>query len=362
VVRDRYFDNAATTPLDPRVLQEMMPFLEDGFGNAHSIHAHGQRAIAAVEQARERVAMLLGAEDPAQVTFTSGATEANNWVLANFSEGAVGPFEHSAILEPARRSGLQILANCGVQICPPDSPLPFLSVMSANNELGTLWHPQQFRASAEVLHSDMTQSVGKLPTDLEGIDYASLSAHKFYGPKGIGALYTAEQPLPPLLVGGDQENGLRAGTLNVSAIVGLGAAAAVALDTMEEDARHALEMRAAVVEGLEGVADWRVNGGEEVSPYVLSISFLGIEGESLVVELDRAGYAISSGAACSSRSAEPSHVLTSLGLDPEWLRGTVRVSFGRFNTLHASEELARVLLTSVEKLRTMGRRAGKRAT
>lgn len=349
----RYFDNAATTPLDPRVREEMLPYLGADFGNASSIHAFGMSAHAGVERARARLASLIGAEDPSQIVFTSGATESNNWVLRSFSGGLVSPFEHSAVREPAIRLGYGTLANTELTLLPPVERVALLSVMSVNNEIGTQWSATEFRPYAEKLHSDLTQGVGKLPTDLTGLDYASLSAHKFYGPKGVGALYTADDPLPPFLLGGEQEQGLRAGTSNVAAIVGLGAAAAICEDEAEEDRKNAERRRQIVVDLLQTVSDWQINGGPKASPFVLSLCFRGLEGETLVIEADRAGYAISSGAACSSRSTEPSHVLTALGLEPEWRRGTIRISFGRFNEDETTESLAKSLRLSVEKLRTM---------
>jgi cysteine desulfurase len=354
-LRARYFDNAATTPVDPRVVREMLPYLEGDFGNANSLHGFGRKAHAAVDLARERVAVLIGAEDPAQVTFTSGATEANNWVLASFLEGAVGPFEHSSVAEPAARLGIAVLENAGERICPPGSRLDLVSVMSVNNETGHRWDARTLRPWAERVHSDLTQSIGKLPEELQGLDYASFSAHKMYGPKGIGGLYTAEEPLPPLLAGGGQEQGLRAGTLNVPGIVGLGAAAAVALDEREQDEAHARELRGIVLDELKDLSGLRVNGGEDASPYILSLSFLGVEGETLLVDADTAGYAISAGAACSSESTEPSRVLVALGLEPEWLRGTVRVSFGRFNDRDSAAGLARTLRESAQKLRKLAK-------
>lgn len=349
----RYFDNAATTPLDPRVRAEVLPYLENDFGNASSIHAFGMSAHAGIERARERLAALIGAEDPSQIIFTSGATESNNWVLRSFPGGLVSPFEHSAIREPAIRLGYGTLANTELTLHAPTEPVALISVMSVNNEIGAQWSAAEFRPWASKIHSDLTQSVGKLPTDVTDLDYASLSAHKLYGPKGAGALWFADDPLPPFLLGGEQENGLRAGTSNVAGIVGLGAAAAIAADEWEKDREDAERRRAIVVDSLQSVSDWQVNGGPKASPYVLSLSFRGLEGETLVIEADHAGYAISSGAACSSRSTEPSHVLTALGLEPEWRRGTIRISFGRFNEDETTESLAKSLRSSVEKLRTM---------
>ncbi len=192
-----------------------------------------------------------------------------------------------------------------------------------------------------------------MPVDLAGLAFASFSAHKFYGPKGIGGLYFRDVAPSTLLFGGEQEYGLRGGTLNVAAIVGMGLAAEIAAQEMESNLAFAEELRTVLLEGLSGCADWRTNGGSHVSPYILSLSFLGVEGETIVVETDRAGYAISSGAACSSHSTEPSHVLRALGIEEAWARGTVRISFGRFCSLESARNLASSLRQVVENLRKL---------
>lgn len=356
---DRYFDNAATSPIDPRVLQAMLPYLSDSCGNPNSIHSWGMQARDAVERAREQVAILIGADDPSQITFTSGATEANNWVLNAADEIVISPFEHSAMREPALAKGAKFLHNEGLDLVTqalrtPDSPSKALvSVMSVNNEIGTTWRPQDYVQESQLLHSDITQSVGKLPVDLTGLDFASFSAHKFYGPKGIGAFWSRNEPPPPLIRGGEQESGLRGGTLNVPAIVGMGAAAEIAAEGQSKDLSHAENLREILIDGLNGLADTQINGGSRTSPFIMSVSFQGLEGETLVLEMDRAGYAISAGAACSSRSTEPSHVLSALKMKPEWLRGTVRISFGRTNTKEATAALAKKMRTTVEMLRTL---------
>lgn len=350
---ENYFDNAATTPVDPRVLEAMLPFLGDNFGNANSLHNFGRRAHDAVEQARAQVAAAISADDPGQIVFTSGATEGNNWVLSRFAHGAVGPFEHSSVWETAKAEGFQILRNDGLQLCPPAGRVPLISVMSVNNELGSKLDAPSMRLYADVLHSDITQAAAKYETTLDQIDYATFSAHKFYGPKGIGALYMRDTPLTPMLHGGEHEHGLRAGTLNVAGIVGMGFAAALALENRDADSLHATNLGQIVLHELDGLSDFRVNGGNDRAPHILSISFLGVQGEALVVELDAAGFGISSGAACSSRSAEPSHVLTALGIPSEWLQGTVRTSFGRFNTTEAARALGLVLRKAVNSLRSL---------
>ena len=351
--RSRYFDNAATSPLDPRVLQEMLPYLGEDFGNANSIHSFGRKAHAAVDLAREQVAALIGAEDPSQITFTSGASESNNQVLAAFNRGSISPFEHSAVREPALRIGMTILSNDGLEVMAPEFPVELISQMMVNNETGTIWSPADLAALCDYLHSDITQAVGKIPINLDEISFASFSAHKFYGPKGVGALYSESLPPAPFILGGEQENGFRGGTLNVPGIVGMGAAAKIAIDEQPSDLIHAKELRELLVSDLKGLSDWQINGGPNVSPFILSISFHGIEGESIVIELDRMGFAISSGAACSSHSQEPSHVLSALNMSESWLRGTVRVSFGRGCSLDSTAVLSKSLRLAVEKLRSM---------
>lgn len=356
--RERYFDNAATTPLDPRVLEAMLPWLSEDFGNANSIHSPGLHAYAAVERAREKVAAAIGAEDPSEIVFTSGATEANNWVLAAFPGGWVSPVEHSSIWEQIGPRGL----SSGHEI--PETG--FVSMMAVNNETGGVYG----RPRAEKVHVDATQAIGKLPFSVEGADFVSFSAHKFHGPKGVGALFARGAEFPaPLLFGGEQESGYRAGTLNVPAIVGMGEAIEIAHSVCEGSMTRAMALEDAVREELEPLSDWHRNGngmdplrdatggfspGNLPSPFIVSLSFLGIEGETLVVEMDRRGYAISSGAACSSRSTEPSHVLTALGYPSEWLRGTIRISFGRFNGVDETVEMARTLRECVRSLRRLG--------
>lgn len=353
---ERYFDNAATTPVDPRVVAEMLPYFSEAFGNPNSIHEPGKRAMAAVELARERICELLNADDPSEVVFTSGATESNNWVLKEFQEvsGWVSPFEHSSLREPARLFGYQTLQNKDHRVYLPDEGQGLVSIISVNNETGAQYgFGGNVIASRLATHSDITQQVGKLPVDLSSLEYASFSAHKFYGPKGVGGLWIGVPHIKPLLHGGEHENGVRAGTLNVPGIVGMGAAAAIALQEADKNKRHAESLRALVLEEIEKTTDVQLNSPPNSSPYIVSLSFLGVEGETLVVELDRAGYSISSGAACSSRSTEPSHVLTALGLPIEWIRGTIRVSFGKYNTEEAAINLAKELRIAVEKLRTM---------
>lgn len=372
---ERYFDNAATSPLDPRVLEAMLPWMRDDFGNANSIHSLGLKARDAVERARAQVAEAIGAEDPSEIVFTSGATEANNWLLSAYPGAWVSPVEHSSIWEQVGPRGLRVLPYNNYEWVEDDLITPALdglvSLMQVNNETGGIF----VLPPAELLHTDATQAIGKTafrvrkgPSQIRAVDFVSFSAHKFHGPKGAGALYArdANHP-PPLLLGGEQESGHRAGTLNVPAIVGMGEAIRIAVDSEQQQATHVSNLGSIVKEQLEPITDWHQNGrgfppgvtpsdcfssGLGPSPFILSISFLGIQGETLVIELDRLGFAISSGAACSSRSTEPSHVLTAMGYPIEWIRGTIRISFGRFNTEAAAADLGRALAQTVMRLRS----------
>ncbi len=350
---ERYFDHAATTPVDPRVAEAMAPYLGEACGNAHSAHSLGRQARDAVERAREQVALLIGAEDPHQIVFTSGATEANNQVLSAYADSglAISPFEHSSVRDPASFHGCQTLRNDGWNLTLDNEP-SLLTVMTVNNETGVVLSAPD-RASGTALLRDVTQHVGKLPLDLRGIDYATFSAHKLYGPKGVGALYTASGLIAPLLLGGGQEDDRRSGTLNVPGIVGFGAAAQIAAERMQEDEAQATELRASVLAELSGLSDWRENRHAMQSPYILSLSFLGLEAQSVLEAVDVRGYAVSGGAACSSKSIEPSHVLTAFGLEPEWLRGTIRISFGRSNTIDSAHGLASALVEGVETARKL---------
>jgi cysteine desulfurase len=207
--------------------------LEKGFGNAHSIHEAGQSARWLVEQAREHLAVLIGAEDSSEIVFTSGATESNNWVLSAFSHIAISPFEHSSIREPAVAAGAKILKNESYQLSPLSAAIELMSVMSVNNETGAILEVPEVLPETR-LHRDITQQVGKMPTQLDAVDFASFSAHKFGALKGVGALYVRNGvAIEPLLLGGGQEQGRRAGTLNVPGIVALGQAAAIALGEIE---------------------------------------------------------------------------------------------------------------------------------
>lgn len=353
-----YFDNAASTPVDPRVLKEMLPFLAEACGNAHSIHSFGMRARAAVEDARDRVAAFLGAEDAEEIVFTSGATESNVWVLNAFDRLAIGPFEHPSVAQTGRCRGAEVLTTCCQVVHPPTAPCDLLSLMWVNNETGIVLDVEAASAWAPKIHTDLTQAAGKVPFSLEKVHYASISAHKLYGPKGTGALYAKGGcDLHALITGGGQEEGKRSGTLNVPGIVGLGAAAAIARDEQAHDFDRATELRAIVLEEIAPLSDVRINECAGNSPFILNVCFLGLVGESLVVELDSRGFAISAASACKSSSHGSSGVLKALGVPEEWARGAVRISFGRHNTRESARALGFALRRCVADLREMATHA-----
>src|SRR5450432_2396873 len=357
-----YLDYNATTPVEPVVLDAMLPYFSGDFGNASSIHTFGQKARSAVETARESVAALIGAR-PQEIVFTSGGTEADNHAIFGIVEAASGPakhvittcIEHEAVLNacqalekrgtsvtylPVDREGLIDLVELrSVLTARPETVL--LTVMHANNELGTvqpLAEIGQIAADADVFfHTDAVQSVGKLPIDVNAqkIDLLSLSGHKIYAPKGIGALYIrGGTRLRQLLYGCHHQRGFRPGTENVAGIVGLGKAAQMAKSSLAEDAVRVSKLRDTLEQGLlERVPDSYVNaGGAPRTPNTSNITFPGIEGEALVISLDLKGLACSTGAACSSGAVEPSHVLTAIGLSADEARASLRFSLGRHTT------------------------------
>ena len=380
-----YLDYHATTPADPRVVEAMAPYFTDRFGNAASRHhPFGWAARDAVEAARRQVARLIGA-DPREICFTSGATESNNLALKGAAAGAAGrplhvvtvATEHRAVLDPCRR-----LVEGGARVTEvepnPDglvSPAAIeraltadtvlVSVMLANNEIGVLQPIPAIaaltRARGILLHSDAAQAVGRVPVDVValGVDLLSLTAHKLYGPKGVGALYVRRRrprvPLAPLIDGGGHERGLRSGTLNVPGIVGFGAAAEICRTELAPEAVRIGGLRnrllAALGDRLDGVT---VNGSlEQRLPHNLNVSFAGIEGESLLVGLD--DVAVSSGAACSSASPslEPSHVLRAIGIPDELARASLRFGLGRWTSAEEIDYAADKVSSLVTRLRQL---------
>ena len=386
-MRRVYLDNNATTPLAPEAFEAMKPFLLDDFGNASSIHAYGQKARAAVEQARERLAGLLNAR-PNEIVFTSGGTEADNAALLGMVENARSEskhvvttvIEHTAVLHTARALEKRGVRVTYVRVGPggvvepadieralrPDTVL--ISVMHVNNELGTIQPLEEIGRIARehdiYFHTDAVQAVGKVPVDVEklGVDLLSLSAHKLHGPKGIGALYIRRGTiLKPLLHGGHDERDRRPGTENVPGIVGLGMAAELARGQLETEGVRVAALRDRLEAGiLQRVPGVRVNGdrGRRL-PTTANLCFDTVEGEALVIALDLKGVACSTGAACSSGSVEPSHVLVAIGRSPEEARSSVRFSLGRFTTDDDIDCTLEVLPAVVERFRSVTPHANK---
>lgn len=336
--------------MDPRVFEAMRPWLTESFGNPHSAHSWGAAAREAVEAARVHAAALVGAEDPSEIVFTSGSTEAINWVVSRATSLAVSPFEHSAVWQSALKMGAQVLPNTGWAVHSPAQEVALAAVMAVNNETGAILRPP---AEIGALFVDATQAVGKAAWSVDGVQMACFSGHKIHGPAGVGALYSrwAEHP-EPLLLGGGQEQGWRSGTLNVAGIVGFGEACRLAIECRQEDAENAQRCRDAVLEEALGPGVICLDH-EEQSPFILSLAFEGLQGEALVIEMDLAGWAISSGAACSSSSSEPSRVLGALGVEEHWARGAVRISLGRFSQLAQARRLGRELRQSAARLKAM---------
>lgn len=378
-----YMDYAATTPIDPRVLEAMMPFLTDRFGNASShSHAYGWEAEEAIEKARGQVASLIGATTR-EIVFTSGATESNNaaikGVLRAYREkGAhivTSAIEHKAVLDicsALQRDGAEITVlpvDGGGFVDPADvrraiRPTTVLvTVMHANNEVGVLQDCAAIGAICKeagvLFHTDAVQSVGKVPFGVEElcVDLVSISSHKIYGPKGVGALYVRKKnprvTLTPLIDGGGHERGLRSGTVNVPGIVGFGEACEIARKEMDRDAARigALRerLRAIIQNDLEEVS---VNGSlERRLPNNLNLSFAYVEGESLLLGLK--GIAVSTGSACTSASLEPSHVLKALGVTEDLAHSSIRFTLGRFTTEAEVEEVGARVVASVRQLRSL---------
>jgi cysteine desulfurase len=363
----------------------MRPYFLDGFGNAGSVHEFGQEARRAVDEARGWVARLINAE-PREIVVTSGATEANNAAIIGAVWARGGPrgahiitaaTEHHAVLEPARwleRQGaaLTVLPVDAYGIVDPGAvraalrpETAIVSIMHGNNEIGTIGPVTEIAAVARtrgvLVHTDATQSAGIVPLDVDalGVDLLSMSAHKRYGPKGVGALYVrAGTRLEPFLHGGSQERGRRGGTENVPGIVGFGAAARLAMDRLAGDAARIAALRDRLAAGLAALDGARLNGHPERRlPGIVSVSFAGADSESLLLALDLERIAASSGSACTSGSLEPSHVVAALGLPPDVAAGTLRFSLGRQTTMEEVDRVLRVLPSILASVRRATARA-----
>jgi len=350
----RYFDHAATTPLNPDVLAEMMPYLQ-GVGNAHSLHSFGRRAEQAVALARERLAHVLGAEDPGEITFTSGATESNAWALSNFARVKASPFEHSSIADAIASGSGTFLSNSGYALGPSDPSCDLIAVMAVSNETGAILDCPARPPHAAWL-CDLTQALGKIDLEAPKFDMASLSAHKIGGPLGVGALWNRTGlALQPLISGGGQELGQRSGTLNVPGIVGLGAAAILAQDNLESRSSAAQQARGIILEEIASLEGWQCLDAPRQSPFILALAWDGLAAQPILEALDSEGFAISSGAACSSREAGPSRTARALELPPKNRSGVIRISFFGNNHAETANLLAIALGKAIKSLRSLGR-------
>ena len=373
-----YFDHNATTPLHPAVLEGMLPYLREQFGNASSRHEYGRAARRAVDEARQRVAAAVGAH-PTEIVFTSGGSEANNPLIKGLAARerapgvlAISAVEHPCVREPARQLAgrgwtlREVGADAEGRLAKADfqralQGRPFLvSVMLANNETGAVQDIDELAADAKAagawFHSDAVQAFGKLPLNFRalnaaGVNALTLSAHKIGGPKGAGALVLDKRLDPePLIAGGGHERGLRSGTENVAAIVGFGLAAELAVADLEDRARSLGVLRQRLERGIaaQGATLFAANAPRLSN--TTCFSFPGIDGETLVGKLDREGFAVASGAACSSANPEPSHVLTAMGVAGALARGAVRVSLGAGNTQAEVDRFLETLATTVARL------------
>lgn len=381
--RTVYLDYAATTPTDQRVVDAMLPFFTERYGNANSLYALGRDAARALEEVREKVARSINAARPEEVVFTSGGTESDNSALIGIATAGgrsnghiiVSAFEHHAVLEPAHWLGkhgfevTELMPRTDGVIHPEDlasvlrDDTVLVSVMHGNNEIGTLQPIAELARVAHergaLFHTDAAQTLGKVDFDVQalGIDAASFSGHKIYGPKGTGALYLKKGVrFEPYLIGGGQESKRRSGTQNLPGNVGF----ATALEIM--DAERATEaprlaaLRDRLVDKLVGTiryAQLNAAAATERLPHIANFVIPGVEGEAMLLHLDAAGIAVSTGSACSSGSLKPSHVLLSIGCPVEFAHGSLRVSLGRFTTEADVDYLVDTLVPVVERLRSM---------
>ncbi len=377
-MRRIYFDNNATTPLLPQVFEAMRPCMLESFGNASSIHQRGQQARAAVEAAREQVAELLSSR-ASEIVFTSGGTEGDNLALFGLVQAGdhviSSTIEHHAVLNACKRleeTGVAVsYVPCGADgVVRPEAvraalrpETKLISVMMANNESGALQPVEAVgtiaREAGVRFHTDAVQAAGKVPVDVEqiGCDLLTLSAHKLHGPQGVGALYVRRGiHLRPLLLGGRHERGRRAGTENLAGIAGFGKAAELASEWLADGGAEQMaglrdRLEAGICSAVEGT---RVNAGAaQRVPNTSNILFDGIEGEGFVIDMELKGISVSTGAACSSGSTEPSHVLTAMGLGPEEARASIRFSLGKQNTAEEVDHVLAQIPEVVAKLREL---------
>ena len=374
-----YLDNAASTQIHEDVLNSMLPYLKEQYGNPSSIHRYGRLAHKAIEKARKQIASLINAE-PSEILFTSGGTESNNTALMGISmktpssQIITSSIEHDAILEPCKK-----LSQNGFDVVylPVDklgmvSPLELenqisedtciVSIMFGNNEVGTIQPISEITKICHknkiLFHTDAVQAVGKTPIDVKelDIDLLSISSHKLHGPKGIGALYIKNGiDIEPVILGGGQENGLRSGTENVANIVGFGNACEIAENNLQENISHMKNLRDSLVENvLHKIPEVTLNGHPTSRlPNNAHFTFLGVNGEDLIIKLDEYGIAASTGSACSVNTQKASHVLQAMGFSHEQITGSLRLTVGIFNDQKEIDQTVDVLTNVVQELRSV---------
>jgi len=377
-----YLDNAASTAVHPEVVKEMMPYFDTQYGNPSSIHQFGRKAKNAIEKARKQVATLIGAE-PNEILFTSGGTESNNTILDGVLTSNSEPdpehiitssIEHEAVLQPCKE-----FENVGIKITyipvdehgivNPDeitnsinSHTVLVSIMFANNEVGTI---QPIKEISEIckkyqipLHTDAVQAVGKIPINVKdlGVDALSISSHKINGPKGIGALFIKKGlKVTPQILGGGQENGMRSGTENVASIVGFGKACEIAKERLNRNISHFQTLHSSILSKIvKEISHVKLNGHPEKRIFNnVHLTFMGVNGEDLIIKLDEHGIAASTGSACSVHTQKASHVLKAMGFNHEQITGSLRISFGYMNTLDEIDQTVEVLKKVVSELRSV---------
>ncbi|NLK98797.1 MAG: cysteine desulfurase NifS [Epulopiscium sp.] len=376
-----YFDHAATTAMNPQVVEAMVPYFTENFGNPSSIYEIARKNKQALDESRDKIAKLLGA-DPKEIYFTSGGTESDNWAIKGIADAyrnkgnhiITSAIEHHAVLhtcEYLESKGYEVTylpVNEFGQVDPQDvlkaikDNTILISIMYANNEIGTIQPIEEIgkiaREKGIVFHTDAVQAVGHIPIDVKkaNVDLLSLSGHKFHGPKGVGVLYIRKGiKIKPLLHGGAQERGRRGGTENVPGIVGVAKALELAVENMEENTKKMIELRDYIIKGISSKIDHvKLNGHPtDRLPNNINFTFDFIEGESLLLLLDMKGIYASSGSACTSGSLDPSHVLLAIGLPHERAHGSLRITLGDENTKEEADYLLEVLPPIVQRLRDM---------
>ena len=378
-----YFDNAASTAVHPEVVKEMLPYFDVQYGNPSSIHQFGRKAKNAVQKARKQVAALIGAE-PDEITFTSGATESNNTIFLGcpkfqgnefgLNHIIISSIEHDAVLEPVRgfeKNGVQVtylpvdehgLVNPDDITKSINEKTTIVSIMFANNEVGTI---QPIKEISKIcnkyqipLHTDAVQAAGKVPINVKelGIDALSISSHKINGPKGVGALFIKKGfAVEAIIEGGGQENGIRSGTENVASIVGFGKACEIAKEKLSENISHFQTLHSSMLSRIiKEIPHVKLNGHSEKRIFNnIHLTFLGVNGEDLIIKLDEHGIAASTGSACSIHTQKASHVLKAMGFNHEQISGSLRMSFGYLNTLDEVDQTIDILKKIITELRSV---------